>query len=1029
MNQVDQNINKDMIDSELIDVESLDFSDDQTWLYVVPKDSGQSVDIVDWNLSCDWPVNEDNDYLASEKELNTVLDNILKNEILAVPDKHKFDSRTYVKPKKRVQRPSIQNIVEVVSNPPSMSPHPSLTTSANKYLTYNKYSMPLGPISPMLRLKTFNVDTNTENSNVIKEYAMKRRSLVQDDDPQLEDIDVTLASETSGRPSLESGPTKPINIDLSQPAHNLHNTFTKGLSNIMNERGSLNMYQSGESLMRMSPPSLVSSLVMESSGNFNMESMESRRSMPSHREAGEPYHHGRPPITGLPPSGRESIDPMMTSMTLSILDEKDMSTSFLSQTTYPDNDSLMDSLPPSLVSSVNSSYIVSNTSKPKADNDSNIFSSATFTHLDHSEKLLSARPRCQLYNSFTKRETAIRNSESYTKSREEACQIDNSKVLNENTDKKDMSKTVKPSPEMGETITLHYSNNKFKRDNDAEKENFERDDAFYKDMGMQKPDELGRNSLNVTLGKQELNEIIQARQKLSLARKALPSEPERSLPNQVDTSPIKTIQLPNQTITVPRQSMENASELLSRRRAMNNGFDRQDDPPVRDVPRETPKRNATFKKVSPKTSAMDTTVVYVKADENQIIDINSATLNLIDSSERTLQQEEWGLQERAMVGSTESTDTGTFSSSSPPDCPPDPVPARDPRHHIASTPLTTIRKGAKNDLLNLHSTISPIYDMVDDKSYTLTKAPSGNATAMERTFDMHNTTIVNTATMVKKASAKRDILAGKASPDRRTPTSPQKSPPSRLSPTNIVSYGSMVPPAAIPRKTNLPTSKLRQYSSHRELSRIPGNSTTGLRGASARTMVRRGVYASNPALSPTAPAPPAHPAHPAHGDTYGAATHHQKPEERTISRPVMPAPPALVRQGTETLRRERPQSQLVAPKDVRGGSGVPVSMRNHHLPPPTSRPYSIAGASQLRVSRPVAVPPVQKPAPIPAAVVEQPRAHPAPPAPAPAPAPRPPPRPPPRCRAPRACPRRGARCDPHQSTQWRPQRTWSITDK
>lgn len=31
MNQFDQNINKDMIDSDLIDVESLDFSDDQTW--------------------------------------------------------------------------------------------------------------------------------------------------------------------------------------------------------------------------------------------------------------------------------------------------------------------------------------------------------------------------------------------------------------------------------------------------------------------------------------------------------------------------------------------------------------------------------------------------------------------------------------------------------------------------------------------------------------------------------------------------------------------------------------------------------------------------------------------------------------------------------------------------------------------------------------------------------------------------------------------------------------------------------------
>lgn len=319
-------------------------------------------------------------------------------------------------------------------------------------------------------------------------------------------------------------------------------------------------------------------------------------------------------------------------MTLSILDEKDMSTSFLSQTTYPDNDSLIDSLPPSLVSSVNSSFVVSN-SKPKPEpTDSNIFSSATFTHLEQSEKLLSARPRCQLYNNITKRDSAIRNSESYTKSREEALQIDTTKVLNENSDKKDSPKNLpKMNPEMGETITLHYSNNKFRRDNDAEKENFERDDTFYKDMGIPKPEDIGRNSLNITLGKQELNEIIQARQKLSLARKGLPSEPDKSLPNQVDSSAIKTIQLPNQTITVPRQSMENASELLSRRRAMNaNGLDKHEEPPTR----ETPKRNATFKKVSPKPTAMDTTVVYVKGDENQMIDINSATLSLIDASDR-----------------------------------------------------------------------------------------------------------------------------------------------------------------------------------------------------------------------------------------------------------------------------------------------------------------------------------------------------------------------------------------------------------
>ncbi|KOB70744.1 Serine/threonine-protein kinase pakE [Operophtera brumata] len=559
-------------------------------------------------------------------------------------------------------RPSIQAIVEVSSNPSSISPshslYPSLqcpaNSSANKYMTYNKYTNPLGAISPMLRLKTFNVDTSTDNSAAVKE----------------------------------------------------------GLTNMMNERSSLNMYQSGESLMRMSPPSLVSSLMMECSGNFNPESLEGRRSMPSHRDS------------GLPTSGRDSIDPMMTSMTLSILDEKDMSTSFLSQTTYPDNDSLIDSLPPSLVSSVNSSYVI-NSSKLK--DDSNIFSSTTFTHLEQSEKLLSFRPRCQLYNSF-KRESGIKTSESYTKSREEACQIDTIKVLSANANKKE----PQPKVDMAETITLHFANNKFR--NTPEKENFERDDTFYKEMGLPQPDDLARNSLNVTLGKQELNEIIQARQKLSLARKGLPSEPDKPLPNQVDASAIKTIQLPNQTITVPKHSMENASELLSRRRALN-GFER-DEPPTR----ESPKRNATFKKLSPRASSTDTTV-------------------------------DWGSQERAMVGSSESTDTGTFSSSSPPDSVPDAAPPREPR--------------TKNHLLNLHTAISPIYDLIDDKSYTVAAAGGGRS-PLEATYDMHNTTVINSATAAKKSNAKRDILAAKGSPERRIPPSSQMRCPSstRIPPTN-----------------------------------------------------------------------------------------------------------------------------------------------------------------------------------------------------------------------------------------------------
>ncbi|XP_061380927.1 uncharacterized protein LOC116774542 isoform X3 [Danaus plexippus] len=927
MNQVDQNINKDMIDCDLIDVESLDYSDDQTWLYKIPEDSGRKLDIEEYFQSNNWPVVKDDDYIRTEKELHMLLDNIIKKVVtdeVSAPDRHKFDSRTYVKPKKRMQRPSIHSIMEVTSNTPSMSPHPSLNIFNNKYLTYNKYNNPLGPISPMLRLKTFNVDTNSENSAAAKEFSMKRRSLAPDDDPQLEDLDLALAADLDRE---ENSSFRAINIDLSQPAHNLHNTFNKGMMNVMQESGSINMYQSGESLMRMSPPSLVSSLVMESSGNFNEESLDSRKSL-SQKDS------------GLPTSARESLDPMMTSMTLSILDEKDMSTSFLSQTTYPDNDSLIDSLPPSLVSSVNSSYIVSNTSKPRGDNtDTNIFSSATFTHLEQSEKLLSARPRCQLYNSF-KRDSIIKNSESYTKSREEACQIDTSKVLNENCDNTlspqqsiKISPKNKPNGEMSETITLHYSNNKFKRDSDAEKENlnatFKCEDTFYNDMGMQKIE----GKLSVTMDKQELNEIIQARQKLSLARKALPSEPETIKP---DLSPIKTIQLPNQTIiTVPRQSMENASELLSRRRTMN--YDRDDNSAMRD----TPKRNATFKKTSPKN--IEPSVSYVKRDEN-IIDINSATMNLIDSAERTLQQEEWNLQERAMIGSNESTstDTGTFSSSSPPESVPDTHTNTQKIHlnsQVASTPLTTFKKG-KNELLDLHNTISPIYDTTDDKSYAATNLTS----EMERTYNM-NTTVINSAT-IKKTSAKRDILTSRHSPEKKT----QRSPTNRVSPTDTVSYAAMAPPSTVPRKTNLPTSKLRQYSSHKELNRIPVNPPSAARVLAGRSMMRRGVYGSNPALSPT-------------DNTNGAPTNYVqnnltqalsrresyicKPQEtEKTERPVLMNPPALVRQGTETLRREKPQSQLVAPKD-----------------PPTTRPYSIAGTSQLRVSRPTSVP-VQKSAPV-----------------------------------------------------------------
>ncbi|CAK1542665.1 unnamed protein product [Leptosia nina] len=624
-------------------------------------------------------------------------------------------------------------------------------------------------------------------------------------------------------------------------------------------------------------------------------------------------------------------------MTLSILDEKDMSTSFLSQTTYPDNDSLLDSLPPSLVSSVNSSYIVSNTSR-KDNPETNIFSSATFTHLEQSERLLSARPRCQLYNSFKR--DSIKNSESYTKAREEACQIDTGKILNENCDNVSQAKESpkRQNGEMNETITLHYSNNKF-RDNDAEKENvnttFEKDDAFFNEVDVHKPE--AKTSLNVAMDKQELNEIIQARQKLSLARKALP-DADRS--PQKDTSPTKTIQLPNQTITVPRQTMENAAELLSRRR-----IQRQEE-----MLREPPKRNATFKK-SPKANSMDATVVYVKADEANIIDINSATMHLIDSTERTLRPGEWGLEDRAMVGSSESaeTDTGTFSSSSPPD-------HTDPSLHVASTPMMHVRKGAKKDLMELHNTISPIYDVTSDKSYTVTRAPDVNG--MERTYDM-NTTVINSATMVKRSAPKRDILTGNCTPEKKLSSPVQtKTSPTKAMPTYSGSNSpTMAPPSCVPRKMSLPTSKLRQYSSHRELNKIPTGGRT-IPGLPGRTMMRRNVYASNPALSPTASAHPPLTHLPQRRQSVVMPPQQQREangdfQVEKLSKPALTAPPALVRQGTETLRRERPQSQLVQPKD-----------------PPPSRPSSIACASQLRVSRPTSVP-AQRPVPVPAQVEPQ----------------------------------------------------------
>lgn len=49
-------------------------------LYASPEDTGENLDVVDWQLSFDWPFTEDDDYLKAETELYSLLDNLLKSK-------------------------------------------------------------------------------------------------------------------------------------------------------------------------------------------------------------------------------------------------------------------------------------------------------------------------------------------------------------------------------------------------------------------------------------------------------------------------------------------------------------------------------------------------------------------------------------------------------------------------------------------------------------------------------------------------------------------------------------------------------------------------------------------------------------------------------------------------------------------------------------------------------------------------------------------------------------------------------------
>lgn len=97
-------------------------------------------------------------------------------------------------------------------------------------------------------------------------------------------------------------------------------------------------------------------------------------------------------------------------------------------------------------------------------------------------------------------------------------------------------------------------------------------------------------------------------------------------------------------------------------------------------------------------------------------------------------------------------------------------------NQVASTPLTVIKRGTKIDLLHVHNTISPIYDTIEDKSYTV-------LTTKERTFEGRNQTVINSGTinLRRSSNVKRDILAARNSPDKKL-SPPNKVLP-RLSPT------------------------------------------------------------------------------------------------------------------------------------------------------------------------------------------------------------------------------------------------------
>lgn len=247
---------------------------------------------------------------------------------------------------------------------------------------------------------------------------------------------------------------------------------------------------------------------------------------------------------------------MCSSMTTSILDEKEMSTSFLSQAAFPDNDSLVESFPSSMVNSADfnllSSSIHGSNSLRRDLMESSLVNSGTFNSMMDSfeDKLPNGKSKFQLKRSFLK-ETA-----------EDRISIDKYLKLNANCntdDLKNLAIDLLAAAEKKEDFNSTFNMANDKGDDD---------DSFLLTEGM--TDSFlkysTRESLNVTYNKLPDYHKI--------------SNMEKESRNEMN----ETVLLPNQTFVSSNQNQSLANK-------DQNGF--------YNTITASPKKNSTFRKKHP----------------------------------------------------------------------------------------------------------------------------------------------------------------------------------------------------------------------------------------------------------------------------------------------------------------------------------------------------------------------------------------------------------------------------------------------